>query len=743
MLKATNIVFSYTQESNHVLDDVSLSLRHGEVVALVGANGSGKSTLARIVAGSMTPRYGEVTIDGERLERSWPQVGYVRQDPQSQLISEVVSEEVALGLLEHGLSRDCVERRVSETLEECGISHLAHMQTSSLSGGELQRLALAGVIAYKPSYLVLDEPTSMLDHNARELFNSVVRREVGNGVGVLLVTHRISEAMRADRVVVMDSGKRAWEGTPEELRQRPDLLALAHLETPEASGGRPAKEVVDGADATSVEPHEQAGGLLIERASVERDGLFALNDVSLSCARGHVLLLSGRTGSGKSTAALVASGVLKPNVGAAFLGQEPVCVGDVGLCQQHVEEQLFSSTVLQDVMFGPLNLGLDEEAARQLACSALETMGVSGELWGRHPYALSGGERRRVAIAGVVAMERDAYWFDEPTTGLDGAGSEQMRKLARRLANDGKAVVVISHDVDEWLPAVDDVVLLSEGKVSYAGSARHLFEDDSALVEAGLRSPRTRGHEWGGPKADEAVKPAPSSAFDMRVSRVTALHRVPAGIKVVGLLAVTILLFGTGNVAVVAAATACSVLLMAFAHIQPGDALRAVKRTSVVLVFALVGSTLVLDGTGDVPLAGAAGISSVGFDRGVLSCLRIVTLVWFVLAAARTTTSSEVARAILTPLRPLERLGVPLKGFFTTVTLTLRCIPMAQEVFRRIEVAQLVRRAPLHEGHVRSRLSSWVSVLIPAIATLMMRADELGAAMDERGFGVDQRLEVR
>ena len=210
MLNATNIVFSYTQESNHVLDDVSLSLRHGEVVALVGANGSGKSTLARIVAGSMTPRYGEVTIDGERLERSWPQVGYVRQDPQSQLISEVVAEEVALGLLEHGLSHDCVERRVSGTLEECGIAHLAHMQPSSLSGGEQQRLALAGVIAYKPSYLVLDEPTSMLDHNARELFNSVVRREVGNGVGVLLVTHRISEAMRADRVVVMDSGKRVW-----------------------------------------------------------------------------------------------------------------------------------------------------------------------------------------------------------------------------------------------------------------------------------------------------------------------------------------------------------------------------------------------------------------------------------------------------------------------------------------------------------------------------------------------------
>lgn len=759
MLVAQNIHYTYPHADEPALKGVSIRVAPGEVDVILGANGSGKSTLARVLAGSVAPTSGSVELDGKPVEHGWPHIGLVRQDPQAQLISEVVRDEVKLGITRHGLSDEEVELRASKVLDQCGIAHLAHMQTSDLSGGEQQRLALAGVLSFRPSYLVLDEPASQLDSMARRLFSELIVARARKGTGVAIVTHRPELITLAHRVFVMDEGSIVWEGRPDELYERDDILSLARLEDVSWSKGSPASrnplygnaasivhtgegKNADGRRRGNYGSESRGVTMLLDRITVTRESFYALREVSMRLGAGRIVLLSGRSGSGKTTLAHVAAGIVKPDAGTALLKGKQVRAGEVGLCQQHVEDQLFCNTVLEDVAFGPLNQGLSDTEAYERARGALAEMGVSDRLWERSPFTLSGGERRRVAIAGIIAMDPDVYVFDEPIAGLDGDGRMQARALMHRLADSGKAVLVISHDIEDWIEDVDDVVLLYDGRISYTGNASHISAAPQPFLQAGLMVPPVvvRRAAQAGQQMD-GIPTVPSPAMSLRVSRITPLHRVPAGIKAAALIVATVLLFMTENLGVVLAATIASALLLATTHTRPSNALKLVRNIGIVLAFALVGNAIVLDGTADIPLWGLAGISSAGAYRGSIAVFRIIAIAWLAASVAYTTTSTELARALLKLLRPLRMLGVPLMGFEASITLALRCVPMAKDEFLTIEAAQLTRKAPLKTGNLVVRCQSWGSVLIPSIVTLMRRADELGFALRERGFGIDEKLD--
>ena len=436
MIEVRDACFSFDGTRN-VVDHVSLDVAPGERVALLGLNGSGKSTLARLLNGSLRPSSGSVRVDGE-TEGLARLVGYVRQDPRNQIVSAVVSDEVAFGPRNLGLPRAEVLARVDEALSACGIEALRDRMTSELSGGQQQLVAIAGVLAMRPRYLVLDEATSMLDQPTRARVARIVGEASARGMGVLEISHRPMAA--PDRTLCMRDGHVFEDGAPSEPPESP-AQPCAPRET----------SSLRGTDLTAVYGSH-----------------VALDDVSID-ARGLTLLL-GPSGAGKTTLARVLTGVLAPDAGTVALDGRPVRAGDVGLAFQRPEDQLFCYTVLDDIAYGPRVQGIPEDDALSMARDAAALLDIGEELYDRSPFELSGGQMRRVALAGVVASRPGAYVLDEPTAGLDAPSRRALRDLVLRLVGDGASVLLVTHDPDEWLPLASAVVRLEAGRVREAGA---------------------------------------------------------------------------------------------------------------------------------------------------------------------------------------------------------------------------------------------------------------------------------
>ena len=507
MLEARDIRFGYKGAGGEALRGAMVSVAPGEVVALVGENGCGKSTLARVLCGSLRAIEGAVAVDGLGMGERGPcgLVGYVRQDPRSQLVAPVVFDEVAFGPCNLGLPADEVCSRVSGALEACGLAGCERCATEALSGGEMQLVALAGVLAMAPRYLVLDEATSMLDGAARVRVRELVRGLAAAGRGVLLVTHDAADVLASDRVVAMDTGRVVWEGAPQDAvvsdagrvvwdGAPQDVVAadVHHVTWEDAPQEAVAGPKGPNASQVEASPANERGGLRADGVSVAYDSRAVLDGASLVAKPGRVTLLVGRSGSGKTTFARVLAGVARPDAGHATLAGREVQAGDVGLGFQRPEGQMIASTVVADVALGPRNLGASQERAHEVAAATLARVGVARKLWGRSSFELSGGEARMAALAGVVAMDRAAFILDEPTAGLDPTSSSKVRSLARELADEGKTVLVITHDVAEWLEVADEVARLEAGRIVWHGRACEL-PGDYAPSRLRIRSFAERG----------------------------------------------------------------------------------------------------------------------------------------------------------------------------------------------------------------------------------------------------------
>lgn len=502
MIKARDIRYRYPGSSCDALSGVSLDVSSGEFVALLGANGSGKSTLSRLLACSLELQCGSIEVDGRNLQASAHDgcVGYVRQDPESQFVAPIVFDEIAFGPCNLGLPAEEVRKRVHETLVDCRLLGFEDRAVDTLSGGEKQRLALAGVLAMRPRYLVLDEVMSQLGDASRSSLRNVLRGLARRGVGILLVSHSPQEAAYADRVAVLEAGRLVWEGTPNLLfadggrasRVFPgsrlstalsmlvkDGCDLSGFRTVDqlASFAREAShghELLDSLRVGSRRAAPASCGLNLRDIQLNLGGTQILDDVSIEIPSRHLTLVIGPSGAGKSTLTRVAAGILEPDAGSVTLAGKSVVPGAIGLALQRPEDQLFLNSVLEDVEFGPLNLGMSREEARRRAQCSLKLLEVPEDLWPRSPYQLSGGEKRRVAIAGVIAMSPAALVLDEPTDGLDASCRTILINAVRDLADQGQPVIVVSHDVGEWMYAADDVVLLEGGRIRWRGTPSEL-----------------------------------------------------------------------------------------------------------------------------------------------------------------------------------------------------------------------------------------------------------------------------
>jgi energy-coupling factor transport system ATP-binding protein len=502
LLALESVAYSYPGAESPALDGVSVEVEEGELVVVAGVSGSGKSTLLRAACG-LVPHFfggriaGRVTVGDLDTRTHGPAdiarvASTVFQDPESQVVMSSVAAEIALPLETRGGSGASVTRAVEETALALGVADLLERETDTLSGGELQRVALAAALVTQPRLLFLDEPTSQLDPVAGdELIAQLRRLNEEWGTSVLLVEQRIERCLgAADRVLAFERGRLVWDGRPSEFTAWSDRHAAA-LVPPAArmfslAGLRPLPVGVKDARTTlrrrGLIPHEPAdagsghsrphgrgrtrsggqaaalaaAGLWVEFADGSPAGVAALRGIDLHVEAGETVALLGRNGAGKSTLLRAAAGLVQPARGRVELA------GPVALLLQNPSDYLVHERVI-DELPGPHV----ESVLAELGLSLL------GE---RDPRDLSGGERQRLAL-GIVLAGRGVgggdppavVALDEPTRGLDRVRKAALAERLRLLAAQGAAVVTATHDVEFAAALASRCVLLGRGTVMADG----------------------------------------------------------------------------------------------------------------------------------------------------------------------------------------------------------------------------------------------------------------------------------
>ena len=444
-----DVRYRYPGAAADAVAGVSLDLASGELVALLGDNGSGKSTLARVLAGR-PPTSGEVRRPGSAGLGQVGGTAMVMQHPETQILGVRVADDVVWGL------RDARGLDVADLLRTVGLGGMEDRETSTLSGGELQRLAVAAALARQPRLLISDESTAMVDADGRQRLNTLLAELPSRrGMTVVHVTHRREEIAAADRSFRLASGVLVPEVPP-----KVSVLHNGQAPSPPKLGGRPSS---NGADRLSLRGSGlELRGVHHVYGAGSPWAQPALHGIDLVVEPQEGVLIVGGNGSGKSTLAWIMAGVLRPSRGLALLGGEPVTsqVGSVGLAFQHARLQLQRPTVASDLRAA--GAADDEAVATALASVGLDVAQI-GE---RRIDEISGGQQRRVALAGILARRPQVLVLDEPMAGLDEPSQEGLVGLLADLRlRRGLTVLVISHDLEGMDRVCDRVVRLDGGRV--------------------------------------------------------------------------------------------------------------------------------------------------------------------------------------------------------------------------------------------------------------------------------------
>lgn len=481
--------------------------------------------------------------------------GMVFQNPDNQIIGTVVEEDVGFGPENLGVPTDEIWERVEQSLSAVGMIEYRHHSPNKLSGGQKQRVAIAGVVAMRPKCIVLDEPTAMLDPNGRkEVLRTVEELRQKEKVTVILITHYMEEVIGADRVIVMDKGHVVMDGTTREIFSQVELLKKYRLDVPQVTllahelkqkgyaipnGILTVDELISALEAcgmktTQAEKVATSGTAVDNVATNETiaDGTFyekvdmaksetpilklehvnyvyspdtayerkALKDINLDIYEGQFIGVIGHTGSGKSTMIQHLNGLMKATSGTLYYKGENIygekynlreLRNNVGLVFQYPEHQLFEVDVLSDVCFGPKNQGLSEEECKERALEALKLVGLPEKYYEASPFELSGGQKRRVAIAGVLAMKPKVLVLDEPTAGLDPKGRDEILDQIAYLQKKGNlTVILVSHSMEDIAKYVDRIVVMNKGSKMYDGTPKEVFAHYKELEKVGLAAPQ-------------------------------------------------------------------------------------------------------------------------------------------------------------------------------------------------------------------------------------------------------------
>ncbi len=540
------VSFSYgtATDGAYALKDIDLSVEEGTFVGLIGPSGAGKSTLASAITGAIPHHYrgrlfGSTLVAGldtceAPLTDIAKVVGSVLQDIDAQMVASVVEDELLFGLENFGIDHREIEGRIASALDAVGIADLRHREIATLSGGQKQKVAIAAILAMTPRVIVMDEPTSALDPaSARDVFEVLRRAKELTGMTVILIEQTVALlAEYCDRVVVIDQGRIALDGTPTDVFSHGETLRAIGVDTPRtvrisnslaeaglAPNDSPAL-TLDGAEAlvagilapglsksSPIVPCALGDGPDARNAADERPiivdvagaaysygtGQAGIEGINLTVRAGEILAVVGQNGAGKTTFTKLLNGLIKPSAGVVRIAGLDTRTTPVSVLASHAatlfqnpDRQLCRNTVVEEISFGLELQGAPADAARERARHVAATFGLPENA---SPFNLSRGQRQMVALASVVALEPELIILDEPTSGLDYRECMTVMETVRQRALDGAAVVMVCHDMEVVSDFADTLAVMAEGRLIEVGPSREVFANDALLAHARIAAP--------------------------------------------------------------------------------------------------------------------------------------------------------------------------------------------------------------------------------------------------------------
>lgn len=520
-IKIENLKYQYPFAEKLALDGITCEIRPGEFIGVIGRNGSGKSTFCQSLTGLVPNFYrgsygGKVWIDQSEVKRVevddlCQKVGSVFQNPFNQITGSkaTVYEEIAFGLENFGVPKEEMEVRIEESLRLLDIEEYRDRAPFDLSGGQMQRMAIASIMAMKPEVIILDEPTSQLDPQGSEAVFKAIQSLSKQGITVIMVEHKVEKiAAYSDRVMLLDQGKLIAMDTPQAVFSRPDLEKYGVVAP---TFTRICKQLGMKLPGSSYYPVtlEEASQLLAKNRGK------CMNQISISnlefsyhpdkkILKGLNIILDerstaiiGQNGAGKTTFVKLLKGLIRPTAGKIMLNGQDLSeqsvakiAKSIGLIFQNPDDQIFKHTVLDEIMFGPLQMGMTHSQAEQAARKTMSLLGLDG-FDKVNPYDLGLSDRKMVSIAAIVAMDTQVVIFDEPTIAQDDAGKKQIQSVIQLLREQGKIVISILHDMDFVAETFERALVFAQGEVLLDGSVREVFSQKDVLEKAYLSQPTT------------------------------------------------------------------------------------------------------------------------------------------------------------------------------------------------------------------------------------------------------------
>ena len=536
VLRFEDVSYRYEGVSDWALRDLNLAVSPGEYVLIAGSSGCGKSTLCRASMG-LIPHFhggelkGRIFVDGmdtrqHPVYKLLGHVGLTFQNADAQLFNQTVETELIYGLESLGLEPTEIEGRLTWVSDLVDLGYLMDRSPYSLSGGEKQRVVLGAILSMEPRLLILDEPFTHLDPEGAERLQAILRTVRAEGIAVIVVEHRLHEVVAdVDRLVVMHQGGVVEDGVPRQVLTRdlsgyglnlPPLVRLfrewgwagsAPLSIPDAlnlvqSSQGDLKNYLCGKDSRpglykAAHPKDAGPQHAHPSPCVDLEGVWfryngseVLRNVNLKLGRGGCVALLGRNGSGKTTLVKHLNGLLKPKQGRVdVLGHDSRVTSTaelarfVGFAWQNPNDQLFQTSVREEVLTGPRVLGTYDSAW----CNRLFERFALGPVLDRSPFRLSEGEKKRVAFATALANRPDLLILDEPTAGQDEPFRRELGTLISELRDEGRTIVLVTHDLEFASDHADRWLTLAEGQIIAEGSPEALMADSGVMASAGLR----------------------------------------------------------------------------------------------------------------------------------------------------------------------------------------------------------------------------------------------------------------
>lgn len=702
-----HLIYTYPGRQIPAVNDVSFSLRKGSYTAITGSNGSGKSTLARLLCNLLDTDSGTITIQKDM------RICMVFQSPKDQIVCGMVFRDTAFGPQNLNLQPGEVELRTIESLSITGMLDHADNPTLSLSLGQTQKTALSGIIALHPDILILDEAVSMLDPSSREDIFCFLDQWNKTGHTIIHITHDMDAICRASDVLVFDSGNILFSGTTAQFFTDAALcLQIAGNKLPVYDRTRLLTENGAGDKTHTV--------LAVQDISFSYGNNCVLDGIGFTLAAGSLTALTGISGSGKSTLLEICAGLLAPDTGRICSDSRPV------LAQQNCDVALFEQFAADDVAFGPHNHEIAGEKLVTLVRNAMNMAAIPfSEYAERQTFMLSGGEKRRLSLAGIIALDAQVLLFDEPTAGLDGHARYGVMMMMRTLAEQGKTILFSTHRREEAAFANNELTL-SNGKIKSAISLA-VEEEKKLTVQPVLD----------GAKILVSLRNISEQIALTLDKRKSVIGKLPVLYKHLLFLLLFTASLAVRSVLLCAALFAVSLAYAGFASYPVKKLVVSLLKVIPLLLFfcvfqmifypAVPGETIYVPWRYFMitPSKIRLCIETLLHTEAALTC--IVSFVY-------TTSEYELIDGFSLLLKPLTVLHLPVRYAVVILEMIFRFVPLLVDEASGIIKTQLVRGGLGKSKNRFSRVYALLPLFIPLIIQTIKRSEALADALTERCF---------